>query len=253
MIRKLNSDDFAKLMMFVAIFIAGLTLGAATNGWSNLQSWISALSGWFAGGAAIWIGVTQLRPIIEDHTDRRRSKLEERTLRLLEKSRELRKCRYSANGIFSTYMTEKPAKTIFLGTEGSISERIAGLNDFFNEVDEIVENIDFVRASFVFQPNTRQEFRLADLELMGAINSFRDEIGKTERKVVNFCSDKTTVKTSQIEAFMNDLDTNNEFDGIRRETNALRDKVEKYHFALKLEILHTEVMIQTNLRERGHI
>ncbi|QFT31799.1 hypothetical protein FIV00_15005 [Labrenzia sp. THAF82] len=65
MIKKLDPDTFAKGIMVLAIFGGGILVGAAFGGIEPFRQWISALSGWYAGGAALWIGLTQIRPLLE--------------------------------------------------------------------------------------------------------------------------------------------------------------------------------------------
>lgn len=70
LIRKLESDDFAKAIILVAVLGFGIVVGAISDSWDLTLKWLGALSGWMAacvGGLTVWVIWRQINANHEDN------------------------------------------------------------------------------------------------------------------------------------------------------------------------------------------
>ncbi|WP_299482029.1 hypothetical protein [uncultured Roseibium sp.] len=187
MTRKLGPDDFAKGMMFLAILIAGILIGAATGGWANLQAWTSALSGRFAGGVALWIGITQLGPLLLDMKEKSTQSKAQKLETIVEIRKKLRNHVKRSNHFRAVMHVENPLVLLAdscSGDEYAIAEKIY---KFFDDWWEAAENIDYLIRSTHWTA-------IGSENLSRAASEVKFNVIDIQRETLDFCGKITEIR-----------------------------------------------------------
>ncbi len=250
MIRKIGPDDFAKGMMFLAIFIAGILLGAATGGWSNLQGWISALSGWFAGGAAIWIGLTQLGPLLAEMQQKKQTNAVERIQLAREVDLNLSSQIDEMANYFFRYKMEQPAVNFALFKAADPLERNQSVQDEIFAFLKVVDKISREQSRLLRYADEipavsqkRNNLRLKTTELYLHLYKLFSEIGERGLEANVIKSHENQIR------FFKSLGEKGCFERIEAAGSAVINAVHEFRMSMSEEIYRLE---QKLLSESDH-
>ncbi|WP_297836792.1 hypothetical protein [uncultured Roseibium sp.] len=243
-------DDYAAVVLFTACvclfvgFVGGNMAGAESVA---VREWISALSGIVGGlvaaAIATWIGVTQLKPILRDQKLKERSEAEQRVLRMLDLSRKLRKTTQKLQPHLSEYLIEDPAILFFTKCNGDLHQRTKELWDSFNNTYEIIEEIDYIRALRVDQPDTPESFYLAEQQLIYTIMSMQRSIAELQRKLLEFRQTTTETNPAHLLNFLRTDPVKRILEPASKQANGLHEAIVNFGAEFRNEARRIEAKI----------
>jgi len=197
------------------------------SGGDSFRHWISALSGWFAGGAAIWVGVTQLRPLVQDVRRKERNEIQEEISVWTKTIREMARVYPEIGSELVAFKSEEPEYLIF-GKVGddfdehllAFQERALQLTNLLFEYQAILDQTIIYKTA----PDALLDMRL---EISQRISTFAENL-QIISEFLDGATSTLPMNGKDIFSFFQKLHEDNTFEDIKNSVEQLNQTHKKF-------------------------